>query len=247
MAKSKPKYNNSAGRLLHLFKDLKGGQSFYSQLTPRLLGVPPEGDTRSKSKLGMRCVIELHSMYADFLKDLENNPQMSDEEKAVFAKGLNSLSQVIFPLNVDQQLRPLTDSESALLEVLSTKFAQDPFIDDDGLEEIRTAISTLRDCVKESANNPVLREILLELIRIGEDSISKCEIHGAKELKSSFKKLLAELAETMFLDEDASNEVKKSKAWPVIIKYIKTFDDVASRTLKYKPLLEHVSAYLSLG
>jgi len=61
--------------------------------------------------------------------------------------------------------------------------------------------------------------------------------------------MLAEATEIYGLasGEGEREGLKKSNAWAAILNTLKTFDEVSSRMLKYKPMLEYVSQLLLGG
>jgi hypothetical protein len=231
------KYQNSAGRLLALLKQLKPNQPFVNQLAPLLLNKDVANDHKSKSSLGLQCIFSLHQMYAQFIEDIENS-EMSEEEKAVYMKGLNSLATIVFPTNFDKGVRQISEAETALLEVCATRIKKEAVLDKNDIEIIRSLISELKGEIESLPKKDPLKIILNELIRLCEDAINRFHIHGADGLKKAFKGMLAEVAEIEFHSDIDTKEVKKSEKWTKTVNLIKKVDEVAAKTLKYKPLLE---------
>lgn len=81
------------------------------------------------------------------------------------------------------------------------------------------------------------------------DAIARFTIHGARGLKRAFKEMLADAAEFYGMADPATerSELKSSATWAIIVKHLRTVDVVASKLLKYKPLLEGASQLLIGG
>ena len=81
---------------------------------------------------------------------------------------------------------------------------------------------------------------MLEIIRLSEDAISRFRTRGAGGLKKAFKEMLGEAA-YLFGTESVDSEVdlKSTTAWEAIQKHLKIVDALASKLLKYKPLIEY--------
>ena len=246
MIKVEPKYLNSAGRLLAILQCINDGQSVSDQLIPLVFGEHPGNDQKRVSSLGVKAITELHILYANFLDDLAS-ADMEDEERTVLEKGLTSLQSLMYPQALNQGLRAPSDAEKALLEVCATRFSRENPVADEDIDCIRESISYLREQVDICAKNLVLRKILLEIIRLSEDSINRYHIYGAEGLKKAFKGMLSEVAEIYMQDENAQSEIRNSSAWNKAVEHLKLFDTVASKTMEYQPLIETASQFLLGG
>ncbi len=162
--------------------------------------------------------------------------------------GLVSLQQVIYPIQLPIAARAPTDAEKALLEVAATIIPQDAALQKEDIEEIRESIASLRSFVEDAEIVQALRAVLLELIRLSEDAISRFNIYGARGLRRAFKAMLADTIEAygLALGEGEDDKPKKADVWQAIRQHLRVIDVVASRLLQYKPLLETVSQ-LMLG
>jgi len=238
-----PKYPNSAGRLLYVLENLKQGQSFVVQLGPLFFNEKPSNDITQKTLLGIKAINQLHVIYASFVQDL-NDADIPDEEKSVLLNGLASLNSLMYAPNMDQAMRAPNEAEKALLEVCATRLPKENIIEEDDLALISESISDLKKMVGDLSNDSILKTILLELIRLSEDSINRFNIYGAKGLKSAFKNMLAEVAEIYLQDQEDTSQIKDTKAWGKVTSHLKTFDKVASKVVKYKPLLEKASGFM---
>jgi len=241
--KKQPKYPNSAGRLLAILESLQQNQQYGNQLIPLLLGEAAPKDGKDLSLAGVKAITELHKLYADFLQDLAN-ADMSDEEKAVLENGLSSLGNLMYPQAINQNIRQVSEAEKALLEVCATRLPKEAVIDNGDMELIQESIKKLKESVKELSTTSILRTILLELIRLSEDSINRYNIYGSKGLKAAFKSMLSEVAEVYLQNEENESDIKNSSGWKRAVEHIRLFDSVASKTMKYKPLLEKAGQFL---
>ncbi len=246
MNETKPKYSNSAGRLLAILETLKQNQSAAQQLVPIMLGKSEPKDNKIVAIDGIKVVIELQKMYLEFLEDLDN-ADIGEEERSVLIKGLSSLDTLIFIHAVNQGMRQATESEKALLEVCATRLPKENNINDNDTKKIKESIDELRGAIDKLPNDSVLRQMLLELARISEDAINRFHIYGAKGLKRAFKEMLSEVSEIYIQEEENVTEIKGSTAWKKIVEHLKLFDSIAAKGMKYRPLLEKASQYLLGG
>lgn len=237
------KYQNSAGRLLAILQNLEEGQGLAQQLVPMMFGDKLPTETKGISINGVKALTELHKLYATFLQDLEE-ADMGDDERSVLQNGLTTLESLMYPSAINQASRKIEEAEKALLEVCATRLQKESPISEDDIAKIRQSIITLKEAVEENTTSDVLRTILLELVRLSEDSINRYNIYGAKGLKRAFKNMLSEVAEIYLQDEENESDIKKSVTWTKVTNHLKVFDAVASRILKYRPLLEKASQFL---
>ena len=238
-----PKYPNSAGRLLAILESLKPNQQYGAQLIPLLLGEAVPKDGKDLSLAGVKAITELHKLYADFLQDLAN-ADMSEEERTVLENGLSSLGNLMYPQAINQNIREVSEAEKALLEVCATRLPKEAVIDDEDIEVIQESINKLKESITELSANSILRTILLELVRLSEDSINRYNIYGSKGLKAAFKNMLSEVAEVYLQNEEKESDIKSSPGWKRAVEHIRLFDSVASKAMKYKPLLEKAGQFL---
>ena len=86
----------------------------------------------------------------------------------------------------------------------------------------------------------------MDLIRISENALSRFNIHGARGFKKAFKIMLGEAMDLygVVSGEGERIALKDSGVLDAILKHLKTFDEIGSRLLKYKPMVEHVSQVL---
>jgi len=242
MNKPEPKYPNSAGRLLAILEAIQSGKPVAQQLVPILFWEEAPSNEKDISLQGVKAVTELHILYATFLQDLADS-NMSKEERTVLEKGLSSLENLLYPIALNQGLREVSEAEKALLEVCATRLPKENIIDETDFENIKESIQSLRTAISELDNHPTLKNILLELARLSEDSINRFNIYGAEGLKKAFKNMLAEVAEVYLQDDEDIVEIKENPAWDKAVKHLKLFDSVAAKAMKYRPLIEKASQY----
>ncbi len=237
-----PKYPNSAGRLLALLEILKPNQAAGSQLIPIFLGEKVPQNKRQLSLAGVKAITKLHIMYAEFLQDLAT-ASIGDEEKSVLVKGLTSLENMMYPQSVGESIRPISEAEKALLEVCATRLQKENVIEKEDIKKILESVQVLKDEIDKLPSDATLRTVLLELTRLSEDSINRFNIYGSKGLKRAFKDMLAEVAEIYLQEQEDVSAIRDSTAWENTVKHIKLFDSIASKAMKYRPLLEKTTQF----
>ena len=238
-------YQNSAGRLLAILNTLPNGQP-YLDVIPKMFGTT--GTTQEEVlQACLTGLMEIHKLYLAFRQDMFD-ADISEQQRKVILSGLVNLQQSIYPTSMGAGFRRPTDAEKSLLEVAATIIPQEAKLQKDDIEKIRESITSLRLLVEDAEISPTIRKVLLELIRISEDAISRFNIHGARGLRKAFKEMLGEAAEIYGLTGEGEREaLKKSGAWASIVKNLKVFDEVGARLLKYKPMLENASRLLLGG
>jgi len=238
-----PEYQNSAGRLLALLTSLKKNQNLIDE-APKILGEKADG-AQEKQQLALSLLMEMHRVYLEFRQDMFD-AEINDQQREVLLSGLSSVQQSLYPVQLNAGWREITEAEVSLLKVCATFIVQDAPITKDDLEAIRTSIAELRSQVESGSLSPTLRKALLELIRLSEDAISRFNIYGARGLKKAFKSMLADAAELYGMTDSQKDatELKKSGAWGAIIRHLKLVDSIASKLLKYRPLLQGASTLL---
>jgi len=232
-----PQYRNSAGRLLAFIGSIPANNSLLETLPP-LIGQTPKSN-QEKQQLGLMALMELHKVYLEFRQDMMD-ADINEKQREVLLKGLGSIEQSIYPMQLNGGMRQVTEAEISLLNVCATVIPEDGQVTKDDIEKIRESIAELRKVVEIGDISPTLRKALLELIRLSEESISRFNIHGARGLKKAFKAMLAESAELygMTASNADAEPIRNSPIWATIVNHLKLFDSIASRLMKYKPLLE---------
>lgn len=242
----RPKYRNSAGRLLAALTAIPTNNSLLESIPP-VFGFEPN-DQREKQQAANVGLQELHALYVQFIQDMMD-AEIGDQQRTVLLNGLQSLRDSIYPIQLNASYRPLSDAEKSLLEVAATVLTQEDEILESELDLIRESIRTLQELVDKASISPALRKVLLDLIRMSQDAISRYNIHGARDLRKAFNGMLADAAEAYGLASGSGSrdEMVNSGAWGKICAHLRVIDNVASRLLKYKPLLEKASQILLRG
>ncbi|MCG8525146.1 MAG: hypothetical protein MI748_02115 [Opitutales bacterium] len=239
-----PRYNNSAGRLLELLSEINESKGDYLHLIPNILKVSSTDNNKSATepqRLTYSGIVHLHRLYYQFLDDMRS-ADMNEQQRSVLLNGLKDIQLIVFPAQFNTSPRRITEAEKSLLEVCATVLPIEEDLTKDYINEIRESIGSLRELIENSNTPKELKSLLLEFIRLSNDSIDRFNIYGAKGLKSSIKSMLAEVAELQLsLEEKQIEKIKKSGAWDRIINHLRIIDGVASKILKYKPLLESAS------
>ena len=247
MALPEPAYQNSAGRLLAILNASPAGQS-YLDFIPKLFDGIPGKTLEENQQACLSGLMEIHKLYLEFRQDMFD-AEISEQQRKVVLSGLASLQQSIYPVQLNSGYRAPTEAEKSLLEVAATIIPQEAELQRDDIEKIRESVTALRALVEDAKIPPTIRKVLLDLIRISENAISRYNIHGARGLRKAFKEMLAEAAMSYGLasGEGEREVLKKSGAWAAMVRTLKAFDETASRLLKYKPLLESASQLLLGG
>lgn len=243
-----PKYPNSAGRLLAVLTLVDPRTTVAANLAPLLLNetINDPNDIKEVSRQGIRAVSELHLLYSQFLQDMAE-VDIGDEQRSVLLNGLGSLGERIYPLQVNVNSGAISPAEKSLLEVCATVLPKEGTPDPSDIESIRESILELQQLVESSDLPNELRIVILECLRLSQDSITRFNIHGVRGLHAAFKGMLAEVAALHFsISDEEKQRIQKTEAWEVLTRHLKNFDAVASKLLKYKPLLEGISS-LFLG
>ena len=222
------------------------GQS-YLDFIPKLFGTTGAG-SEANTQACLIGLVELQKLHLEFLQDMQDT-NISGQQRKVILAGLVNLHQTICPIQLNNGYRAPTDAEKSLLEVAATMIPLEAELEKEDIEKIRESVTDLRTLVEGAEISTSIRKVLLDLIRISENAISRYNIHGARGLQKAFKEMLAEAAMSYGLasGEGEREVLKKSGAWAAIVKTLKTFDEIGSRLLKYKPLLENVSQFLLGG
>ena len=243
MSLNEPEYENSAGRLLALLTSIPNGRSLLDEV-PKLLEVKPSSE-QHKQQMALRYLMDMHHLYLEFQQDMID-AEINEQQRGVLLAGLSGVQSSLYPVQLNAGYRAINDAEISLLKVCATFIDQEGRISDDDVTLIRDSIDQLRKQVEEGNISNTLRKALLELIRLSEDAISRHKIYGARGLKKTFKLMLADAAELYGVtgNQDHQEELIKSNTWKLIVKHLKLLDSVASKLLKYKPLLSGASKFL---
>ncbi len=236
-----PQYNNSAGRLLAVLDELNKNNNGYIVAIPLIFGDDAPKKDKGKTEPQRQTFVgisHLHYLYSQFIEEMRSS-DIPDQQRQVLMNGLKELELIVYPSNLGSAARKITEAEKSLLEVCATIIPQEENLSNDYISEIRESINSLRNLIEKSDTPAQLKSLLLEFMRLSNDSIDRFNIYGAKGLKSSIKSMLAEVAELQLsMDEKEIEKIQKSGSWDTMLKHLRVVDGIASKMLKYKPLLE---------
>lgn len=228
--------SNSASRLIKILNTLRNNcnyidnfKIFYKadpKLTPAALHI-----------LCYEGLSEIQLLYSQFKDDMHNSSMDQDQIETLLS-GVKSIEDCIYPNQLGSKFRGLTETEDSLLSVCAAFLQDEGKLTKDDITSIRESIVSLRKLIEDSNISPTLRKVLLELVRLTEDAISRFNIHGAKGLKRALKSMLGEVAE--LYPNDIENESWKN----TILGHLKLIDGIASRVLTYKPMIENTAQIL---
>ena len=234
---------NSAGRLLAILSLFRNGHAVSDQLIPVFGG---ESDSVfKKNQSALKALFLLHTLYQEFLEDMRN-AEISVQQREVLLRGLINLPQSIYPDGVNTGFRAVPDAEMALLEVCATVIHQEAPLQKSDIDKIRESVASLRNFIDDAEISSSLRTVLLDLIRITEDAISRYNIYGARGLRNAYKSMLSEAIVVYSASKSSgtSEAPKEKTVWVSINNHLDTINRIATTLMKYKPLLEWSAALL---
>lgn len=237
-----PEFNNSAGRILALLQMLPSQSDYFSTIIG-FYGGKPDAPPDVKGRAYLAFMSLVGKAFDEFIQDIENSPKIPDVSRNVIKEGLAALIHCAFPSSPNNAPRKLEGAEIALLRMAGSMLDEEPKLEESDAESIRASIDELRRELENSDLKKSARDALLELTRLSRNALDYYTIHGARRFKSAFKKMLAELME-IYLHE--GKEVTKESWWKTAVNHVTKIDNIASKLLKYKPLIEN-AAQLFLG
>jgi hypothetical protein len=229
-----PEFNNSAGRLLCLLKMLPSNHSYFDTIV-QFYGFKNNAPSDTKGRAYLDFMALIGRAFDEFIVDVETSETIPEVTRGIIKEGLSDLINCAYPTSPNNSARKLQDAEIALLRTAASMLSSEPRIEKDDIQSIRSSIDELQTLLADSTLKPSARNAILELARLSRNAIDYYAIHGAKGFKSAFKKMLADLME-IYLHE--GKETMKETWWTKAVEHLKKIDAVASRLLKYKPLLE---------
>ena len=228
----KPKYENSAGRLLTILQVGRNGKACLHAI-PKSLGVelPHANSNDESAQVVYEFFSEVHRLYHEFLKDMEG---VDGPEKDVLLNGLAGLPKHMSPLQLNGACSVLSEAEASLLEVCAAKLSTEETLTEDDIARIRSCIDELRRVIDESRISRTLEKALLDLCRIAEDAISRYEIRGAKGVRDGRVSMVGEL---MLIYRDQNKDsISDEVWWQKAVNLAHVLDLVVTRLCKYKSI-----------
>lgn len=236
----KPKFNNSAGRLLVLLSLLKAGQSYIDQVHTLYEDVPISGHNKSRSFVHFMSLLE--DVYETFRSELELTDKIPVPTKELISSGLVNLPNLIFPGPSNNSVPGLTPAEASVLELAASLMNMEDELLETDEQEIRNSIERLHKAISASGVPDAARTALLEVVRLTRNALDQYRIYGIDGFRESFKRMLAELMD-VYCREGA--DVRKTTWWSEGLKHVKLLDEIIARLSKYKPMIESATKYLS--
>jgi hypothetical protein len=231
-----PKYQNSAGRLLAAISDIDPGQ-YISQTFPAHFGTQKQSDNRLPASY--EAVRLLQQVYQEFTTDILG-PGMPEMTRNVLISSLTDLPLSVYPQSLQSQFRQPTAAEKGLIEMAATILPQDKAIEQSDIDGIRESVANLRALIEASELPPSIRNILLDLIRLSEDALSRYKIRGPRGLRTAFVQMLGD-AHYLYAEETKKGkreELERSSIWGAIKQHLHVVDKVLAKVQQYQPLLE---------
>jgi hypothetical protein len=244
----KPKYQNSAGRLLAVFSSLpsQGSPNTYKQMLAGHIGI--EANKGYPLRSTFAAIALLQTCFDEFWADVDTAPALS-QLSSLLRESLKGLTASAYPSNLDQQFPKPSSSEVGMIEVAARLLPQDQELDQDDIARIRESISDLRSLIFNGGISPSLKAILLDLIRLSEDALAHYDIRGARGLKKAFVAMLGE-TQMLYTTETKvgrQDELKKSGVWSAIQKHLQIVDLMLAKVQQYQPLIETGAQYFLGG
>lgn len=229
----------SAGRLLKVVKALKHGNPIYVTVG-NALAYPALNThtTPERYQLGNMALREIQVMFEDFVNEIQERYPV-EKQKVHILDGMEPLRLCIYPGNLEATYEHLGPGVISYLQMAASGLPEEEAVAADDFKSLREALVNLHELAKSV--KPALRKVLLELIRLAEDAISKFEIRGSVGLNRALKQMWGELAEVWRVGtESDAEEIQQREAFSAVREFIFKFDAVYAKAVKYVPLLEHV-------
>jgi hypothetical protein len=229
-----PEFNNSAGRLLCLLKVLHSQYSYFDTIV-QFYGYDAHAPAETKGRAYLEFMALIGLAFDEFIVDVESSKTIPEVTRGIIKEGLSDLINCAYPISPNSSARKLQDAEVALLRMAASMLAEEPALNEGDVQSIRASIDELQRLLEISDLKTSARNAILELMRLSRNAIDYYAIHGAKGFRAAFKKMLADLME-IYLHE--GKQATKENWWTKAIDHLRRVDAVASKLLKYKPLLD---------
>ncbi len=229
-----PEFSNSAGRLLALLGSLAPGADYFVNIAT-LYG----GNSGTSEEAKVRIYLDYMSMtievFDELMQDIENSPVINQETKCMLTTGLGSLGSLIFNIVPSNPPRGLQETERVYLRMAGSMLEKEEQLGSEEIDGILEAIDLLMNRLDDANIHQSAKEALMELARHARFAVDHYRIYGLKGFRSACKKMLGEL---LVILAEEGNDVKQQAWWQNAVELVKKFDAIASRLVKYKPLLE---------
>ena len=220
------------------------GNGNYLDLFPKVFGEDNEEANQELSPIERLSttfdgIHELQTLYSHVVADIQKS-SLAKEQIEVALRGILSVRETINPANLKSQFRAISEAEAAMLEMCDAGLDTFAEASDDELKQLRKSAEDLFETANNQELDETLKRVILELARISRTSIDLYEIRGPEGLREAFKEMIGELSEILFTgtSKEQKEEIKKTDAWQQVCQHLQRFDMIASKLMKYKPLLE---------
>lgn len=207
---------------------------------------PDAAKTQEKYRLSMASLLELNSLFDEFLIELQN-ASLPEETCEHFRQGFVKIPALLNPQNLGSTMEAFPAAELSLLELAASLMTRTGEASESSLQQIEKDIQRLQTIVREAVLDSSIKTILLELIRIAQDAIARYQIHGKNSLKKGFKMMIGELSDVHRLDETAQAQFKASEAWDAVMNLIKSTDVAANSVIDDKRAIDYFAPLLVTG
>jgi hypothetical protein len=233
MAQTPKEYNNSAGRLLRIFRRAKQTEQGRTaiQTWSGIFGT-------TNPEVVHRSLLALKETLDDAEREIKEAQGGNVE---LFLRHFDGFRWLVVPTNLDQPwgqfLQYLSNEALTSLEFCASALPEEAHVKPDELQQIREAVDALFTQVRESKLKKPLRDWLLELLSVVKRSIDLYEIRGPKAFRSALVTVTGEL----FTYGQPLQEVKEEEP-EVATKLGGLFDRLATlaeRAEKLRPWLEY--------
>lgn len=233
-----PVYNNSAGRFLSLVTMYQSNTNYFDKA---VTFYEPSDEKGFRENAFYDFTRLVSSTFEELVTDVKTADNIPEATRAEIMSGIRSLYSLVYPEHPNAKVRDLQQHEVAAIRFAGSLLEAEQEITESDEQQIRDSIEELRQLVQSSEISKSARVAILELIRLTRNALDQYTIHGARGFKKALKMMLAELMEVHFHE---GTETANQTWWKRAVRHVRLFDDVTSRLLKYKPLLESATTLL---
>jgi hypothetical protein len=229
-----PQYNNAAGRLLSLLLGFTADQNYFDNIT-KMYDVGPYVSQDEKVQLYIAFIAMLGDCYGECMQAIQNSSQIPDEASELFLSGLASLKYKIFTNAPGANWPGLAETEHAYLNMAGSLLEKEQALEDEELDGILGLIDKLMSQLNSANIGEEARKSLADLIRHARFAVDYYRIYGVEGFRTALKKMIGDYFEAISKDDNAARDGGVTKEFGHLLA---RFDQIYSRVIKYKPLLE---------
>lgn len=238
-------YNNPAGRL----HSVLGSLAELNRQTVKLQRFAQQLNISADWNAVMRMAIDLNNEFSS-LQSLVSDIKSSNQSKfELYSKNLDdiqkSLGGLVFNMSSDTCMVAIIPSALVALEFMATDLPMEEKTTDGELEALRKLCDELRNEILDASEIPsVLKEWLLDLVRLMRDAIDRYAIRGGKGLRRQLHEIIGSIVSNPDLAKDA-NKAKPS-IWNKILSGMTAMNTMARCGETGMKALEYGKQYLDL-